>query len=140
VTTVAFSTDRDEVIADTPIASVTPSGAWAGPPSTIVSTTTSADPVVITARALIDGFGEFASWLTFGGNASGRTLTVLAQASALAIVSYGIPQPDPCADLRVTRDGLNPGDFPSREAFERALAAANRRLHECERQHGEPLD
>jgi hypothetical protein len=140
VTTVAFSADRDEVIADTPIASVTPSDAWAGPPSTIVSTTKSADPIVITARALIDGCGEFASWLTFGGNASGRTLTVLAQASALAIVSYGIPQPDPCADLRATRDGLNPGDFMSREAFERALAAANKRLHGCERRHGEPLD
>jgi hypothetical protein len=140
VSTVAFSNDRDEVIAETPIASVTPTDAWAGPPSTIVSTTTSADPVVITARALIDGFGEFASWLTFGGNVSGGALTVLAQASALAIASYGIPQPDPCAALRATRDGLNPGDFPSQGAFERALAAANRRLHECERQHGEPLD
>jgi len=140
VTTIAFSTDTDEVIAGTPIASVTPSGAWGGPPSTIVSTTTSTDPVVITAKVLIDGFGEFESWLTFRGNVSGGTLTVPAQESTLAIASYGIPQPDPCAGLRATRDGLNPGDFPSQAAFQRALAAANRLLHNCERQHGEPLD
>jgi hypothetical protein len=56
------------------------------------------------------------------------------------MVEPGVPQPDPCAALRAARDGLNPGDFTSQEAFERALAAANRQLQECERQHGEPLD
>ena len=140
VTTVAFSHDKDEVIADTPIAAATPDGAWTGPPSTVVSTTISAAPVVITAKALIDGFGEFASWLAIGGTASGKVLTVAAQSSSLAIAAFGIPQPDPCALLREERDGLSPGDFPTLAAFQRALAAANVRLHACERQHGEPLD
>jgi hypothetical protein len=140
VTTYAFSRDRDEVIADTPIDSVAPSAAWPGPPSTVVSTTTTADPVTITAKSLIDGSGEFASWLAFGGNASGETLTVKAQTSALGIAVFGVPQPDPCAQLRLERDSIEPGDFPTPEAFRRALAAANARLHQCERQHGEPLD
>ena len=142
LTTVAFSTDRDEVFADTPIASATPNGAWAGPPATFVSTTTSSNPVVATAKVLIDGFGEFASWLAFIKNVtvSARTVTVPPNVSALAIAAYGIPQPDPCALLRDQRDNLNPGDFPSPEAFKRALAAANARLHQCEKLHGEPLD
>lgn len=139
VTTVAFSSDRDEVIADTPIAAVTPAGAWPGPPSTVVSMT-SATPASITAKLLIEGSGEFVSWLAFGGLASGAVLTVPAQTSSLAIALFATPSPDPCALLRAQRDNLNPGDFRTPDEFRRALAAANARLHDCERAHGEPID
>ena len=138
VATVAFSLDRDDVIADTPIAAVTPAGAWTGPPSTVVSTTAGA--VSITAKALIDGAGEFTAWLAFGGTALSKVLSVAAKTSSLAIAVFGIPQPDPCAQLRLQRDNIEPGDFPTIEAYKRALAAAIARLHACEKQHGEPLD
>ena len=128
------------MIADTPIATVTPAGAWSGSPSTTVSTTTSSAPVVISAKGLIDGFGEFTAWLAFGGTVSGNVLTVAAQASSLALATFGIPQPDPCGLLRAQRDGLSPGDFPTIAAYRRALAAANARLHACEKLHGEPID
>lgn len=140
ITTVAFSLDKDDVIADTPIAAATPPGAWPGPPSTVVSTTLGSGPVTVTARALIDGAGEFTSWLAFGGSAAGKVLTVAAQSSSLAIAVFGIPQPDPCALLRAQRDGIEPGDFTTIDAYRRALAAANARLHACEKLHGEPID
>jgi len=140
VSALAFSLDKDELLADTPIASATPAGVWSGPPSTEVSTAGAA-PVVITARRLIDGSGEFVSWLAFGGGTvAGAQLTAAPKTAVLAIGSYGIPQPDPCGLLRSQRDGLEPGDFPTIEAYRRALAAANARLHACERAHGEPLD
>jgi hypothetical protein len=140
VSTVAFSNDRDEVIADTPIASVSVAGAWAGPPSTVVSTAGST-PVAITAQSLLDGSGEFVSWLSLDGfAASGRTLTEPALASDVALALFAIPSPDPCADLRATRDNLDPGDFQTPDAYRRALARANALLHACERAHGEPLD
>lgn len=138
-TTFAFSIEQDNVISGTPIAAVTPPGAWTGPPSTVIDTT-SAPSVAITAKTLIDGAGEFASWLAFGGSASGRVLTVALKTSGLAIAAFGIPQPDPCSSLRSTRDNLNPGDFRTLADFRKALAAANRALHDCEKIHGEPLD
>jgi len=139
VSTVAFSLDKDDVVADTPIASATPAGVWPGPPSTVVSTTGAA-PVVITARGLISGIGEFVDWLTGVDTIASLQLTVPAKTSLLAIAGYGIPQPDPCGLLRSQRDGLDPGDFPTIEAYRRALVAANARLHACEKAHGEPLD
>lgn len=139
ITTYAFSLNKEEVIAGkTPIASVTPSGAWTGPPSTTVSTTTSANPVVITAASLIGGFGRFASWLQFGnGSASGPTLTVPAQGASTAIAFYTVPQPDPCDGIRTQLDNLNPSDYPNPGAYERAVQALLRELIACEKQYGE---
>lgn len=140
VTTVAFSNDRDEVIAATPIASVNPASAWAGSPSTVVSTAGSA-PVAITAQPLLDGSGEFVSWLSLSGiAASGRTLTEPSLASDTALALFAIPSPDPCAALRTTRDNLDPGDFSTPDAYRRALASLNAQLHACEKAHGEALD
>jgi len=139
VTTVAFS-DRDEVIADTPIAAVSVPGAWAGAPSTVVSTT-GTTPVAITALPLLAGSGEFVSWLSLdGGAASGRTLTEPALASDVALALFATPSPDPCADLRFYRDNIYGDDFPTLDEYRRAIVAANRELHACETAHGEALD
>lgn len=138
VTTVAFSNDHDDVIADTPIAAVSVPGAWAGPPSTSVSTA-GATPVAITAQRLIAGSGEFVSWLSLNGfTASGSTLTEPAHASDIALALFATPSPDPCEGLRLVRDNLDPSDFLTRDAYWRALKAANAAVRSCERAHGEP--
>jgi len=140
VTTVAFSNDRDEVIADTPIASVDVPGAWSGAPSTVVSTA-GTTPVAITAQPLLAGSGEFAAWLSLDGfAASGRTLTEPALADDIALALFATPSPDPCATLRTQRDALDPSDFLTLDSYRHALATANAALHACEGAHGEPLD
>jgi hypothetical protein len=140
VTTVAFSNDRDEVLADTPIASVDVPGAWAGAPSTVVSTA-GATPVAITAQPLLAGSGEFAGWLSLHGvAASGLTLTAPAHAFDLALALFATPSPDPCASLRAQRDATDPAEFRTPEAYQHELAIRNAHLHACETAHGEPLD
>jgi hypothetical protein len=140
VTTVAFSNDRDEVIADTPIAAVNVSGAWAGAPSTIVSTA-GATPVAITAQPLLAGSGEFAAWLSLDGfAASGRTLTEPAHAVDLALALFATPSPDPCASARAQRDALDPAEFLTLAAYRHAVATFTAALHACETAHGEELD
>jgi hypothetical protein len=99
VTTWAFSLNRDKVIAKTPIASVTPSKAWTGPPSTSVSTT--GGPVVIAAKPDITGFGNFKSWIELPSTpVAGADVKVGANGSALAVAFFGFPEPDPCQSLR----------------------------------------
>ena len=138
VTTVTISDEQDAVIGDTPIASVNPSEEWTGPPATVVATT-AATPTVITARPLIDGAGEFVSWLSFrNAPISGRTLTEASRTSDLALALFAFPSPDPCADLRLARDNLDPGDFPTLDAYHKALAKAIAMVRTCEKAHGEP--
>jgi hypothetical protein len=138
VSTYAFSLNNDQVISGTPIASVTPTTAWAGPPSTTVSTTTSASPVAITARPLIGGSGLFRSWLQFGnGSVASSVLTVPASGASFAIAFYGIPVPDPCDGLRTDLDNLSPGDFPNLQAYQRARQQLLAQVLTCERRYGE---
>lgn len=138
VVTYAFSLNQHKIVTGkTPIASVTPGSAWAGGQSTTVSTTSSPNPVAITAANLIGGYGRFSQWLAFGGKASGRTLMVPAKGACLAIAFYSIPQPDPCKPIRTQLDNLNPSDFPTPEAFRKAQQALIAQLLKCERQYGE---
>jgi hypothetical protein len=140
VTTVALSNDSDEVLPDTPIASVNVPGAWPGEPATVVSTA-GTTPVAITAKPLIAGSGEFAAWLSLDGfAASGRTLTEPALAQDIALALFATPFPDPCAIPRRQRDALDPAEFLTIAAYKHALLLANNTLHACERAHGEPLD
>jgi hypothetical protein len=133
VTTWAFSLNDDKVIPNTPIASVTPKGAWTGAPSTSVNTNLGA--VVIAAQPLIPGFGKFKSWLELPNTAvKGNDLDVGAKGSAAAVAFYGFPEPDPCQSLRNqvaicdTQNGTGCGPL-WREQI-RALQA-------CEQKYGE---
>jgi hypothetical protein len=137
VVTFAFSLNQHLVVAATPIASVTPAGAWTGEPSTTVSTTSSPDQIVISAKELVSGFGRFSQWLAFGGTVSGATLTVQPKTFCLAIAFYGIPQPDPCDPIRQELENLSPGDFLTLAAFEKARQTLSAQLRACERQFGE---
>jgi hypothetical protein len=140
VTTVAFSNDTDEVLPDTPIASVNVPGAWPGAPSTVVSTA-GTTPVAITAQPLIAGSGEFAAWLSLDGfAASGRTLTEPALAQDIALALFATPSPDPCQIVRTQRDALDPAEFLNIATYKRALQMLTTSLHACETAHGEPLD
>lgn len=140
VTTWAFSVNKNEVIPGaTPIASVSVSGAWPGPPSTTVSTTISSSPVGINALSLLPPYGKFMEWFQLYGNGtiSGSTLTVPAKGASAAIAFYGIPVPDPCQTIRDQIAALSPGDFPTLAAYKAALAALGKQLSDCEKAYGE---
>ena len=139
VSTFAFSANQDKVLAGTtPIASVTPSGAWAGPPSTIVSTTTSTSPVAITAGSLIAGSGLFKTWLNFGsGSIAGKVLTVPTNGSSIAIAFYAIPSPDPCLQYVNEITNIVPNEFPTYQMYLNALHAAEAQLVACRQANGE---
>jgi hypothetical protein len=138
VTTFAFSMNNDQILSTTPIASVNPSSAWAGPPATFVSTTSSASPVAITALSKIGGSGLFNRWLQFGnGSVAGSVLTVPSSGASFAIAFYGIPVPDPCEGVRTELDYLSPGDFLTLQQYQRARAQLTQQLLACERQYGE---
>jgi len=137
-TTYAFSLNQDQVINGTPIASVTPSGAWAGPPATTVSTTSSTSPVAITARNIFNGYGLFVRWLQFGsGSISNQVLTVPASTSSYAIAFFGISVPDPCQAVRDDLENLSPGDFPNFAAYQKARSYLQSQVIACERKNGE---
>jgi hypothetical protein len=134
----AFSRNEHKVIPGTPIGSVTPAGAWSGPPSTSVSTTTSPNPVQITALAEIAPYGLFLKWLQFGnGTASGSVLTVPSGGASTAIAFFGIPDPDPCQPIRDQLENLSPADFPTLAAYQAALRALAKELLACEKKYGE---
>lgn len=139
VSTYAFSLNYDQVLPSmTPIASVTPPGAWKGGNSTGVATTTSASPVAITAKSLIGGYGRFQKWLNFGnGSVSNSILTVPANGSSQAIAFYGIPVPDPCEPTRHQLDTLSPGDFLTLQAYRAAYKQLSQQLVSCEWTYGE---
>ena len=138
VSATAFSVNEHKVIPGTPIAAVTPAGAWSGAPSTTVSTTTSSDPVAITALAKMVPEGLFLRWLQFGnGTFSGAVLTVPPNGASEAIAFYAIPDPDPCQPIRDQMDNLSPGDFPTPAAYRAALEALGRQLRKCEEKYGE---
>jgi hypothetical protein len=138
VTTWAFSRNQHQVIPGTPISSVNISGAWSGPPSTTVSTTTSTRPVEITAVAKIVPYGLFLKWLQFGnGSISAAVLTVPASGAAWAVAFFGIPEPDPCQTFRDQMASLSPGDFPTPAAYQAALRALAKELLACEEKYGE---
>jgi len=140
VATWAFSLNKSAVISGTtPIASVTPAGAWSGSPSTTVSTTTSASPVVITAESLIAPDGKFKSWLQLYGNGtiSGSALTVPASGASADVAFFGIPVPDPCQTYRAQLAALSPGDFLTIAAYEAAVRALSAELLACEKANGE---
>jgi hypothetical protein len=104
VTTYAFSVGQDVVVADTPIAAVTPAAAWAGGNATAVSTTAAAGPVTISARNAVPGApGEsFDEWFQYGtGTPAGIQLTVPNGGASLAIASYAVPE---ILDFRIPRD------------------------------------
>jgi hypothetical protein len=125
-------------VSNTPIASVAPSGAWSGPPSTTASTTTGSSPVAITALSLISGYGLFHSWLQIGnGSVSKNVLTVPANGASLAIAFFGIPVPDPCQSLRNQLAALNPADFPTEAAYKAAAEALAGEVRACEEKWGE---
>jgi hypothetical protein len=104
VATWAFSLTDDKVMTGvTPIASVSPSGLWTSP-STSVSTVTSSAMVTITSRSSISPpypAAKFQSWQELPNTAvSGSSLSVSAKTDAEAIAFYKSPPhrpiPQPC--------------------------------------------
>ena len=133
----AFSLNKDEVVANSPIASISPASAKTGPNS--FSTTSSPDTVEVTAPGLIGGDGLFKQWLQFEGDArvKGELLTVPEGGATAAIAFYGIPVPDPCATLREELASLSPADFPNIKAYEAAVRAMAGEVRACEEKYGE---
>ena len=132
----AFSLNKDAELSNSPIGTITPASAYIGPNT--FSTTTSPDPVVVTAPSVIVGYGRFNQWLPFlEFPVLNPVLTVPANGSIVAIAFYSIPVPDPCQGLRDIVEGwdctgaLNPGDC------EKELIRYINELRACERQYGE---
>jgi hypothetical protein len=97
VATWAFSTTKDAVIANTtPVASVSPSGLWTSP-STTVSTMTTSSNVTVTALASLGASVSkysqktiFESWLELPGTPeSGKSFSVGADTAPEAVAFYG---------------------------------------------------
>jgi hypothetical protein len=136
VTTYAFSLNQNQVLAgQTPIATVTPTSAQTSP--TMASTAMSA--VQILAKTQIGGFGRWKSWVQFGGNVmiAGSTISAPLKGGGQAIAFYGVPVPDPCADLKAQLASLNPADFPTFQGFEDAARELGQQIRSCERAYGE---
>ena len=131
----AFSLNKDEVLPNSPIATITPASAQTGPNTF----TTGPEPVVVTAPTLIVGDGLFRSWLQYSGNGAvaGRVLTVPANGGSAAIAFYGIPVPDPCQGIRDELVNITPEDFPNFADYERAIQAVRAQLVACEERYGE---
>jgi len=137
VTAWAFSVNQDKVLPNSPFASVSPASAQQS--ANTVSTTTSNQPVIMTAAALIEGFGRFNSWLQLGGNGTvnDSILTVPAGGASEAVAFYSIPVPDPCQDLRDELEHLSPGDFQTVAEYENARRTLSGQLRACEKKYGE---
>lgn len=135
----AFSLNKDAELSNSPIGTITPASAQTDPNT--FSTTTSPDPVVVTAPILIGGDGRFNQWLPYsessGSSVNGRVLTVPANGAIEAIAFYGIPVPDPCQYFRDTLSNINCSDFPTPADCERAISSLLSQLIACERQYGE---
>ena len=132
----AFSLNQDKELSNSPIGTIIPASAQTGPNT--FSTTTSPDPVVVTAPAVIVGYGRFNQWLPlFEPQVSDPVLTVHANGAVVAIAFYGIPVPDPCQGLRDILGGwdctgaLNPADCVKEEV------RLSNELRACERYYGE---
>jgi hypothetical protein len=128
VTAYGFSLPKDAFLPSSPIASVTPSSAWAAP-SNSVSTTTA---VTITA---VDPL-EFVQWLAPDATATGAQLAAGAGVSTLAIAFYG---PNPCQAIENELSGLSVADFPPPDPakeMEVLVHALTLQLQACEAQHG----
>ena len=102
----AFSVGQNQVLAATPIDSVTPPGAWAGGNAKTVDTTGAA--VVIDAENTMGAEG-FDRWMVFGaGSAAGDDLSVPQNGYAIAIASYkeatGSTVPLPGLEIREVLD------------------------------------
>jgi hypothetical protein len=139
VQTYLFSLVQDKELSATPISSVSPPGAWPGPPATSVATDSSNTPVSITAIQFIPGAAAFSSWLVGSGSLTptGRVLkdaAVGVEGGGWAVAFYG---PDPCDGIRQALDNLDPGDFPSPAAYARARQFLEGQLIGCLRLHGE---
>ncbi len=93
VSTFAFSNELDVVLPATPIASVTPAGAWAGGNATTVATNAAVQIIAKNTVAGTPAGANFADWFEFGsGTPSGNQLSVPAQGSSLAIATYRVPE------------------------------------------------
>jgi hypothetical protein len=91
IQTWSFWSEQDQVIGDTPIASVMPAAAWAGGNATAVSATAGSGPRVITARNSVPAAtgATFDHWLVFGsGSAVNKELTVPQNTSTWGIADY----------------------------------------------------
>jgi hypothetical protein len=94
----AFSEDDDKRMADTPIASVVPSGLWNPNQTPNYVNESNTNPVVITAKPSMEN-KKFHLWLQFSTTAvSGNTLTVPIKQTTAAIAFYHTdnPPPPPC--------------------------------------------
>ena len=137
----AFSLNKDAGLSNSPIGTITPASAYIGPNT--FSTTTSPDPVVVTAPAVIVGYGRFNRWLPFleppvdDPPVNDPVLTVPANGAVVAIASYGIPVPDPCQGLRDIVEGWDCTGAPNLGDCEKELVRYSNELRACERQYGE---
>ena len=130
----AFSLNEDEKLSNSAIGTITPASAQTGP-----DTFTTTDPVVVTAPAVIGGYGRFTRWLQYSGNGDphGQVLSVPASGSTASIAFYGIPVPDPCREIRDQLASLSPGDFQTLHEYEEARSYFLSQLHACEKEYGE---
>lgn len=137
----AYSLNKDAELSNSPIGTITPASAYIGPNT--FSTTTSPDPVVVTAPAVIVGYGRFNQWLPFleppvdDPPVNDPVLTVPANGAVVAIASYGIPVPDPCQVYRDELENIDCNDFPTVQDCVKYSNSIRVKLIGCEKQYGE---
>jgi len=129
----AFSQNQDKELSNSPIGTIIPASAQTGPNT--FSTTTN---VVVTAPAVIVGYGRFSQWLPiFEKPVNDPVLTVPANGAIVAIAFYGIPVPDPCQGLR---DDLANWDCTGALNYADCVKEEVRLMNElraCEKYYGE---
>ena len=132
-TVLAYSLNDSKIISTTPIAAAT--AGWT-PGSTIVT-----PPTTINALPQITGYGNFKDWLAIGGSTldSSSSLTIT-EAGEIVLALYGIPDPDPCAPLRIEYEAQIEscvGDGLSPKACAVLAKGLSSKVEACETKNGE---
>ncbi|MBV8280543.1 MAG: hypothetical protein JO347_00585 [Candidatus Eremiobacteraeota bacterium] len=130
---IGFQLDKNQKLAGTPIASVTPAtNSWKAPSNEVFTNTA----VGITAGNPLD----FVYWHLYPKNTTITTKGTLLDAAmgdtAFAIAFYG---PNPCQYIINEGQSLSPADFPAPSAdklYAAALRANAAELRACEAEHG----
>jgi hypothetical protein len=142
VTVYAFAADKDQLLPDIPIDSVTPPAAWV-PGSHSVDTSAGAVKIVVKTSVSGDAGAIFDGFVQTGGSVIGRELAVPQGHGDLVFVIYGA---NPCqvfidqvAQFQSELDDCATfGDCPQSaiDGLRRKLATAQRFLAACKRTHG----
>ena len=138
----AYSLNKGAVVPNvSPIASTTVPTAWPAAGDNVILTNTGPSSIGVGGVGLIAGIGILQSWVFIADDIQTikpADMKIPANTGhGILIGVYGIPIPDPCADIRTTLSSLNPTDFPNPQAYAQAFKTLEAQLHACEAKYGE---